>query len=165
MSHIPTIYLTWTGANGEKTCLNILFPASEPIYEQTKSLRQGFTDLFGHVAEMLRAKKLPLTDAVLHYAAGEWPSHVKNFLQRGGTVYAVVQACFDCAMNQDIYLGDGEHHLTFQKDIDAMPACRNDGEFVFARRQCRRLEGLPDEPHDKLPASSASTSNPTSNET
>lgn len=99
---------------------------------------------------MLRAKKLPLTDAVLRYAAGEWPSNVKKFLQRGGTVYAVVQACFDCAMNQDIYLGDGEHHLTFQEDVDAMPACRNDGEFVFARRQCRRLEGLPDEVNPRV---------------
>lgn len=115
-----------------------------------KSLRRGFANVFGYVAEALRAKKLPLTDAVLPYAANEWPPHVKNYMQRGGTVFAVVQACFDCAIDQDMYLGDGEHYRTFHEDIDVLPACRNDGEFVVARRQCRRLEGLPDEAHPRI---------------
>lgn len=119
-------------------------------FKTNKSLRQGFTNLFGHIAEALRAKRLPLTDAVLHYAESEWPPHIKNFLKRGGTVFAVVEACFDCAMNEDIYLGVGEHYETFKKDIDALPACRNDSEFVFARRQCRRLEGLPDEVNPRV---------------
>ena len=127
-----------------------LIPSVRDNLKTNKSMRQGFTNIFGHVAETLRAKKLPLTDAVLHYASGEWPPHVKNFLKRGGTVFAVVQACFDCAMSQDIYLGDGEHHQAFQKDVDALPACRNDGEFVFARRQCRKLEGLPDEVNPRV---------------
>lgn len=122
-----------------------LAPKVRDNLRTNKSLRQGFTNLFGHIAETLRAKRLPLTDAVLHYAENQWPPHVRNFLKRGGTVFAVVEACFDSAINQDIYLGDGEHHQTFGKDIKALPACRNDGEFVFARRQCRRLVGLPDE--------------------
>lgn len=122
-----------------------LAPSVRNNLQTNKSLRQGFTNIFGYVAETLRANRLPKTDAVLEYAAGEWPPHVKNFLQRGGTVHAVVQACFDCAINNDIYLGSGEHEACFQKDIDALPTCRNDREFVFARRQCRRLEGLPDE--------------------
>ena len=122
-----------------------LTPGVRDNFKTNKSLRQGFTNLFAHIAETLRAKRLPLTDAVLHYAEGEWPPHVRNFLNRGGTVFAVVQACFDCAINQDIYLGNGEQYEIFQKDIDALPVCRNDGKFVFARRQCRRLEGLPDE--------------------
>lgn len=122
-----------------------LTPGVRENFRTNKSLRQGFTNLFGHIAETLRAKRLPLMDAVLDYAEGEWPPHVRNFLNRGGTVYAVVQACFDCAMDQDIYLGIGDHYEAFQKDIDALPTGRNDGEFVFARRQCRRLEGLADE--------------------
>lgn len=126
-----------SGANGEKKCESILSPASETTCTRT--------NLLGYIAKTLKAKKLPLTDAVLHYAADEWPPYVKNFLQRGGTVFAVVQACFDDAIDQDIYLGDGTHHETFQEDIGALPACRNDGEFVFARRMCRKLEGLPDE--------------------
>lgn len=67
------------------------------------------------------------------------------FLQRGGTVHAVLQACFDNAISQDLCLGDGEHHQTFQEEIDALPARRNDGEYVFARRMFQNLEGLPDE--------------------
>lgn len=127
-----------------------LAPGVRDNFKTNKSLRQGFTNLFAHIAETLRAKRLPLTDAVLHYAEGEWPPHVKNFLKRGGTVFAVVQACFDCAINQDIYLGVGDHYETFRKDIDALPVCRNDGEFVFARRQCRRLEGLSDEVNPRV---------------
>ena len=125
--------------------LKHLIPSVRKNLRTNKSLRQGFTNLLGHIAKTLQAKKLPLTDAVLHYAANEWPPDVKNFLQRGGTVFAVVQACFDYAIDQDIYLGDGTHHETYQENIDALPACRNDGEFVFARRMCRKLEGLPDE--------------------
>lgn len=127
-----------------------LAPSVRINLRTNKSLRQGFTNLFGHIAETLRAKRLPITDVVLQYAAGEWPPHVKNFLQRGGTVHAVVQACFDCAIDNDTYLGSGEHEACFQKDIDALPACRNDREFVFARRQCRRFEGLPDEADPRL---------------
>lgn len=126
-----------------------LVPSVRDNFRTNKSLRQGFTNIFAHVAETLRAKKLPLTEDVLHYASSEWPPHVRNYLQRGGTVYAVVQACFDCTMNQDIYLGDGDHQM-FQKDIEALPACRNDGEFVFARRQYRKLEGLPDEVNPRV---------------
>ena len=125
--------------------LKHLIPSVRNNLRTNKSLRQGFTTLLGHIAKTLQAKKLPLTDAVLHYAANEWPPDVKNFLQRGGTVFAVVQACFDYAIDQDIYLGDGTDNETSQENIDALPACRNDGEFVFARRMCRKLEGLPDE--------------------
>lgn len=114
-----------------------------------KFLRQGFVNLFRHIATALQAKRLPSTNVVLQYAEGEWPPNVKRFLQRGGTVYAVMQAYFDCAIGEDLYLGIGEHEATFKKDIDALPVCRNDREFVSARRQYRRLEGLPDEVNPK----------------
>ena len=125
--------------------LEHLDPGVRHNLRTNKSLRQDFINLFGHIATALQAKRLPSTNVVLQYAEGEWPPHVKNFLQRGGTVYAVVQACFDCAIGEDLYLGIGEHEAAFQKDIDALSVCRNDREFVFARRQYRRLEGLPDE--------------------
>ncbi len=53
-----------------------------------------------------------------------------------------MQACFDRAIDQDLYLGDGEHEAIFKKDIDALPVCRNDREFVFARRQLSKFEGI-----------------------
>ncbi|MCJ1400991.1 hypothetical protein MMC11_004202 [Xylographa trunciseda] len=108
-----------------------------------KSMRQGVTNLFRHVAECLRQKQVPTTRNVLHVleTAGEWPPCTKNFLQRGGTVTAVVQQCFDFAMDEDCYLGDGTHEEIFQKDVDKLPVCRNDREFVFAKRVYTMLEG------------------------
>ena len=112
-----------------------------------KSMRQGFTNLFWFIAPTLQAKRLPTSENILHLqaASNEWPPVTRNYLERGGTVHAVLQACFDRAIDQAQYLGDGTHEETFQSEIDALPVCRNDREFVFARRQCRRLEGLPDE--------------------
>lgn len=112
-------------------------------FKTNKSLRQGFTNIFGYVAEAIRAKEVPTALNVLRYADGEWPPCTKNYLQRGGTVAAVVLASFDGAMSQDQYLGDGEHQAVYQDDIDKLPKCRNDGEFVFASRQYRAVEGLP----------------------
>ena len=122
-----------------------LVPSVRTNLRTNKSLRQGFTNIFKYIAEALEAKRLPLTSIVLQYADGEWPPHVKNFLNRGGTVHGVLQKCFDRAMDEDIYLGSGDHQAAFKKDIDTLPTCRNDREFLFARRQLRRLEGLPDE--------------------
>lgn len=112
-----------------------------------KSMRQGFVNILTYTAKMLQAKTLPTTDNVLFIQSNEreWPPCTRNYLQRGGTVHAVLQACFDNAMGEDLHLGNGEHQEAFRKDIDALPACRNDGEFVFARRMCRKFEGLPDE--------------------
>lgn len=112
-------------------------------FKTNKSLRQGFTNIFGYVAEAIHAKEVPTAINVLQYADGEWPPCTKNYLQRGGTVAAVVLASFDGAMSQDQHLGDGEHQAVYQDDIDKLPKCRNDGEFVFASRQYRALEGLP----------------------
>ena len=110
-----------------------------------KSMRRGLTNLFSHVANCIRAHQLPLTFNVLGILdnAGEWPPASKNFMQRGGTVASVVQAVFDYAIDQDLYLGDGEHEAVFHEDIDKLPKCRNDREFVFVRRQCARLDELP----------------------
>lgn len=110
-----------------------------------KSYRQGFTNLFGYVAECLRAKRLPTAPNVLNLVS-EWPPNVKNYIRRGGTVAAVVLACFDNAIIQDEYLGDGDHELVHAESIEKLPRCRNDREFAFARRQYRRIEGLQGDP-------------------
>ena len=123
--------------------LEHLTPGVRKNMQTNKSIRQGFTNIFGYVAETLRTKKTPITPNILELAASEWPPCTKNFIQRGGTVAAVVLACFDCAIDQDLYLGDGTHHEMFSEDIGKLPACRNDGEFALACRRYRALEGLP----------------------
>lgn len=112
-----------------------------------KSMRKGFVNIFNYIAKMLQARQLPTTDNVLFTQSNEneWPPNTRNYLQRGGTVYAVLQACFDSAIEEDIYLGNGEHHAMSKEQILPLPACRNDGEFMFARRMCGQLEGLQDE--------------------
>lgn len=107
-----------------------------------KSLRQGFAGLVGCVAKVLEAKEVPTTARFIAISEGEWPPHTRKFLQRGGTPISAVLACFDAAMNQDQYLGDGEHQRVFGDEIEELPECRNDGEFVFARRRLGVLEGL-----------------------
>ena len=54
---------------------------------------------------------------------------------------AAALACFDLAMIQDEYLGDGAHRETFGDEIEKLPECRNDREFVFARRRLGVLQG------------------------
>ena len=123
--------------------LEHLTPGVRENMQTNKSIRQGFTNILGYVAETLGTKKTPTTPNILELAASEWPPCTKNFIQRGGTVAAVVLACFDRAIDQDLYLGDGTHHEVFSEDIGKLPACRNDGEFAFACRRYRDLEGLP----------------------
>lgn len=123
--------------------LEHLAPGVRENMQTNKSICQGFTNVLGYVAETLRTKKPPITPNVLELAVSERPPCTKNFVQRGGTVAAVVLACFDCAIDQDLYLGDGTHHEIFSEDIGKLPACRNDEEFAFACRRYRALERLP----------------------
>ena len=127
--------------------LEHLAPRVKANLRTNKSMRQGFTNLFSFIAPTLQAKRLPTSQNVLALQATskEWPPVTRNYLQRGGTVHAVLQACFDRAIEEDLYLGDGRHESMFRSEINTLPTCRNDREFVFARRHCRRLEGLPDE--------------------
>lgn len=122
--------------------LENVHPAIKQNMRTNKSLRQGFANIVGYVAKVLEAKQLPTTARLIAMSEGEWPPHTRNFLQRGGTPISAVLACFDGAMNQDQYLGDGEHQRVFGEEIEKLPECRNDGEFVFARRRLGVVEGL-----------------------
>ena len=107
-------------------------------------LRQAFTKLFRSVALALHCKMLPTTRNMLQCTKNESPPYTQDFLQHGGTVAAVVLACFDRAIERDIFLGNGKHHRRWHEYIKKFPICRNDGEFIFARRQYRRYEALPE---------------------
>ncbi|KAL8836538.1 MAG: hypothetical protein Q9170_002893 [Blastenia crenularia] len=126
-----------------------------------KSLRNGFTSLFQYTSQCLQGKKLPTLGRIQDYMTSEWPPHVRNYLQRGGTVPPALLQCFDDAMMQDKYLGDGEHeellYFAFNEDctnehdrvywenVKNLKCCRNDREFAFARRQYCKIEGLPED--------------------
>ncbi|KAM0797150.1 hypothetical protein BDR22DRAFT_864113 [Usnea florida] len=118
-----------------------LAPRVKDNLKTDKSMRQGFANLFSFISPTLQAKRLPTSQNILDLQgdSNEWPPATRNYLQRGGTVHAVVQSCFEDAIARG-----RSHEEMHQKEIAALPVCRNDREFVFARRQCRRLEGLPD---------------------
>jgi hypothetical protein len=56
-----------------------------------KSMWRGFAALCQHFSECVKKGKFPNEENVLDEmdGAGEWPPNSKNFLNRGGTVYAV----------------------------------------------------------------------------
>ena len=96
-----------------------------------KSMRQGFVNLWLHIATCLEMGKVPNEPNVLDVVrdASEWPPATRNFLQRGGTVESVFLAICRCAMEEDEWTGDGEYQKTSNEDIANLPECRNDREF------------------------------------
>lgn len=130
----------WLDANDH--CLEYVHPSIQQNMRTNKSLRIGFCNFVGYVAEVLNTKRPPTVAELIAKSEGEWPPHTRNFLQRGGTPMSAVLLCFDLAMDQDIYLGDGHHQEVFGDDIEELPECRNDREFVFARKRLGVLQGL-----------------------
>jgi hypothetical protein len=103
-----------------------------------KSMRQGFVNLWLHIATCLDKGKVPSTPNVLDVvsSASEWPPATRNFLQRGGTVESAFLAICRAAIEQDEWAGDGEHQEIFSKDIASLPECRNDHEFGYVSGMC-----------------------------
>lgn len=107
-------------------------------FRTNKSMRQGFANLFFYFAECLRRNEFPTPEAILRISrrAKEWPPVTRNYLDRGGTIYAVGSALFEMAMQRSLWAGDGMTEDDFSKDIDMLPTCRNDDEFGFVSGMC-----------------------------
>lgn len=103
-----------------------------------KSMRQGYINLWKHIATCLHQKAVPTELNVLKTIrdAGEWPPVAKNFLGRGGSVESVFLMICKCAMDQDEWIGDGEYQDVFAEDIVKLPECRNDLEFGCVSGSC-----------------------------
>ena len=103
-----------------------------------KSMRQGFVNLWLHVATCLEKGAVPNTSNVLDVvrSAREWPPATRNFLQRGGTVESVFLAICREAIQQDKWTGDGQHQEIFSEEIANLPECRNDHEFGYVSGMC-----------------------------
>ncbi len=106
--------------------------------QTNKSMRQGFSNMFDHVAKCLRTKQVPDGPNVLQVMRNysEWPPVTKNFLERGGRVSDALNAIFDHAMDQDEKAGDGDFMETFGDQVRELKKCRNDHEFGFVRFYC-----------------------------
>ena len=107
-------------------------------FRTNKSLRQGFRNIFGHVAIALRSNKVPNIDTLIKIwrDTSEWPPVTRNFYTRGGTTESALRQIFEFAWDQDERAGDGEHMETFRDEIEILPKCRNDHEFGFVALAC-----------------------------
>lgn len=102
--------------------------------KKDKSMREGFADMFSHFAKCLEWGRVPSEDNIVCHPGYDVGKN--NYLNRGGTMAAVGNAIFLRAMEQDEWAGDGFHRETFEEDIDALVACRNDHEFGFVAGMC-----------------------------
>lgn len=109
----------------------------------SKAFRYSVVTIFGYVAECLRSKSVPTNSSLQDLAKSEKQSHLEKFLDCGGSVASAVLTCFDRVLDEDLYLGTGEHQEVFGDEIKVLPACRNDREFLFVCRRYCLLEGLP----------------------
>ncbi|KEZ40578.1 hypothetical protein SAPIO_CDS8491 [Scedosporium apiospermum] len=115
-----------------------------------KSMRQGFANMFDHIAECLCRKRIPSEYSVLEVLRlyqSEWPPVTKNFLQRGGSVAAVANLVFKRTREADEWAGDGSHRGDFGEEIDELPECRNDHEFGFVSATCGYSDKVESPPH------------------
>jgi hypothetical protein len=113
-----------------------------------KSMRQGFAKLFSRFAAITRqdnARGLPTEANIrLHLdTESEWPPHSKNYLSRGGTIYAIGSCIFRIAMDEDEVAGDGDPMMLDEDEKEekrnsslgleqaSLPECRNDLEYGF----------------------------------
>lgn len=103
-----------------------------------KSMRQGFVNLWDHIATCLEGERVPSQRNVLDVvnSDNEWPPATKNFLQRGGTVESVFLAICKDDMEQGEWTGDGFYQELYGQDISNLPECRNDLEFGYVSGQC-----------------------------
>lgn len=120
--------------------LDFVLPRVRQNLKTNKSMRQGFTNLFSYFARCVKDddSRLPTEDNVLMIlrCSAEWPPASRNFLERGGTVYAVGSMIFSPAMDADDLAGEGTDLDVFEEEIANLPECRNDCEFGFVSALC-----------------------------
>ena len=100
--------------------------------------RQGYANLFNHIAVVLRCNKAPTVVNILDARrnSSEWPLHTKNFFQRAGNTESAIYVVFEGARDQDECSGDGSHMDIFAEQVEALPKCRNDHEYRFVALAC-----------------------------
>lgn len=110
--------------------------------KRNKVLRDSVANIFQCVHHTLSAKNQIPTSANVVRTIQEFGSgrETREYLSQGGTVASIVLACFDHAIDQDIYSGDGSFEESHGDDVAKLPKCRNDHEFAMAMRVYREQE-------------------------
>lgn len=121
----------------EDTIIHVA-PDIQRNFLTNKSLRTGFGKIFLHTTDALRANIAPTIDNILDVwrDSSEWPPVTMSFYQRGGTTESALRIIFEHAREQDEWAGDGHHMAVFEREISALPQCRNDHEFEFVALAC-----------------------------
>lgn len=110
--------------------------------KRNKALRDSVANIFQCIYHTLSAKKqIPTAANVVAtiQESGEGRT-TREYLSQGGTVASIVLACFDHAIDQDIYSGDGSFEESHGEDVAKLPKCRNDHEFAMAMRNYKEQE-------------------------
>lgn len=133
------------------SCYGIIFghirPSVRDKFRTNKSMRQGFYNLFDHIAKCLSAGHFPDERNVFQsmIKEAEWPPVTKTFLQGGGTVSDALNTMIHHAMNDATIdaMNDAmvdEYSGTFMEEygeaVEMLPRCRNDHEYGFVRSLC-----------------------------
>lgn len=113
--------------------------------KRNKFLRDSVANMFQCVHHTLSAAKnqIPTSANVVRTMQEEFGGggrEFKEYLSQGGTVAGIVLACFDHAVSQDIYSGDGSFEESHGDVIARLPKCRNDHEFAMATRAYKEQE-------------------------
>ncbi|KAL9051411.1 MAG: hypothetical protein Q9162_006018 [Coniocarpon cinnabarinum] len=107
-----------------------------------KSLREGYCDLFLTLANTLD-KDTPLNSLnigdgiaqnVMRDMHSQWPPHMRNFLEAGGSMRPVIRATVEDAANGDPFLGDNRVSSVDLEELASLPECRNDCEYSMVYR-------------------------------
>ncbi|KAL2073876.1 hypothetical protein VTL71DRAFT_11202 [Oculimacula yallundae] len=108
-------------------------------------IRDGFINLFFHMAQVLESQAIPTTDSIKRRAWGmnEDIPHLPAAIFLEGTTEAAVQIVFQLARDCDEWAGNGYNSLYFKTLHDQHPVCRNDHEWEMVARRCglKDLEG------------------------
>ena len=118
-------------------------PIMEKIkLKRNKVLRDSVANIFQCVYHTLSAKKQIPTAAniVKTIQESDEGRTTREYLSQGGTVASIVLACFDRAIRQDIYSGDGSFEDDHWEDVATLPKCRNDHEFGMGLRNYKEQE-------------------------
>ena len=110
--------------------------------KRNKALRDSVANMFQCVHHTLSAKdQIPTSvNVVSTIQESGGGRETREYLSQGGTVASIVLACFDHAIDPDIYSGDGSFQESHGEDTPKLPKCRNDHEFKMAMRVYREQE-------------------------
>ncbi|KAK0099377.1 hypothetical protein ONS95_003549 [Cadophora gregata] len=122
--------------------LQYVKPEIQENLELSQDLRQGFINLFFHIAEIIENGLIPNIESVKKNAwdKGDRQPTVPSAIFENGTTEAAIQIVFEMARDCDEWAGSAEHEVEvevgFKEEVERLPRCRNDHEWELVVRMC-----------------------------